>query len=597
MQTPTPADPQVLLRQAYDAFAADKLDLARRQLRSLCQAFPDAAPVLHLLALVEKKAGRAGDATRAFEAALRVAPRDHEILTNFGNLLAATGAHEAAAKRYQEALLARPGHFEALIGLALALQDAERLEEAMQFAEAATAARPRSARAWSVLGLIQKAAGDREAAWHSLSHALRIEPAHLRALHGCAQIELERGNEAAALAAFMFARRTGPDDQELRLGEAIARYETGEPHAAIQSLEEALKMRPDWVKGHRALAEMRWQQGDHANYVRSLETALRARPRDPALWTARLATLANAGEVGRALELIPQARKALGRSETLDLLEASLASQTGEDARADMAFDRLAKVSTRSALIALTRHRIRQKRPDAAQKLATQITRDMPQDQMGWALLGTAWRMNGDPRAQWLYDVAGAIGAIDIDRSVTDAAADRLRERHRSISPPLDQSLRGGTQTSGDLFALAFPEIVALKEAVLSALQDHLSMLPKGDPLHPLLRRMAAPRLAGSWSVRLQGSGFHINHVHPQGWLSSACYIALPPSDPERPRAGWLKLGEPPEDLRTDLPPLGWIEPAPGRLALFPAYLWHGTAPFEVGERLTVAFDVVPASN
>ena len=30
----------------------------------------------------------------------------------------------------------------------------------------------------------------------------------------------------------------------------------------------------------------------------------------------------------------------------------------------------------------------------------------------------------------------------------------------------------------------------------------------------------------------------------------------------------------------------------PGRLALFPSTMWHGTVPFADGERLTIAFDV-----
>jgi hypothetical protein len=55
--------------------------------------------------------------------------------------------------------------------------------------------------------------------------------------------------------------------------------------------------------------------------------------------------------------------------------------------------------------------------------------------------------------------------------------------------------------------------------------------------------------------------------------------------------AGWLALGEASE-VGVDLPPLRLIEPKPGRLVLFPSTMWHGTRPFEAGERLTVAFDV-----
>ena len=37
------------------------------------------------------------------------------------------------------------------------------------------------------------------------------------------------------------------------------------------------------------------------------------------------------------------------------------------------------------------------------------------------------------------------------------------------------------------------------------------------------------------------------------------------------------------------------MRPKPGRLALFPSYMWHGTVPFTTDEsRLTIAFDAVP---
>ena len=102
-------------------------------------------------------------------------------------------------------------------------------------------------------------------------------------------------------------------------------------------------------------------------------------------------------------------------------------------------------------------------------------------------------------------------------------------------------------------------------------------------------------RIKGSWSVRLSSQGFHINHFHGDGWISSAFYVALPPTlgDAANP-AGWLTLGQPSEELGLNLPPLHVIEPKPARLVLFPSTLWHGTLPFSAGERLTVAFDIVP---
>ena len=117
------------------------------------------------------------------------------------------------------------------------------------------------------------------------------------------------------------------------------------------------------------------------------------------------------------------------------------------------------------------------------------------------------------------------------------------------------------------------------------------------ETTHPLLRhsRDRRVRFSGSWSVRLRGGGKHANHVHPQGWISSALYIALPESvQGGAADAGWFTLGQPDERLGLNLPPSTTIEPKPGRLVLFPSWMWHGTIPFAQGERLTIAFDVRP---
>jgi predicted 2-oxoglutarate/Fe(II)-dependent dioxygenase YbiX len=106
-------------------------------------------------------------------------------------------------------------------------------------------------------------------------------------------------------------------------------------------------------------------------------------------------------------------------------------------------------------------------------------------------------------------------------------------------------------------------------------------------------RRGRRIRFAGSWSVRLRSGGRHSNHIHPQGWISSALYLGLPSRSAGEPGdSGWLTLGEPDDLLGIKLPPWRTIEPKPGQLVLFPSTMWHGTLPFTDGERLTVAFDV-----
>ena len=115
------------------------------------------------------------------------------------------------------------------------------------------------------------------------------------------------------------------------------------------------------------------------------------------------------------------------------------------------------------------------------------------------------------------------------------------------------------------------------------------------DPLRS--RNTGRYDIAGIWSVMLRPNGFHIDHVHPQGWLSSACYIDLPDAvDKEGSHEGWIKFGEPGVPTEPRLDPEYFVIPEPGRLVLFPSFMWHGTVPFSGDQtRLTIAFDVVPA--
>jgi hypothetical protein len=60
-------------------------------------------------------------------------------------------------------------------------------------------------------------------------------------------------------------------------------------------------------------------------------------------------------------------------------------------------------------------------------------------------------------------------------------------------------------------------------------------------------------------------------------------------------RSGWIKFGEPSLELPLKNPIRRAVQPVPGRLVLFPSYMWHGTIPLQANSpRTTIAFDVTP---
>jgi hypothetical protein len=311
------------------------------------------------------------------------------------------------------------------------------------------------------------------------------------------------------------------------------------------------------------------------------------------LWHGHLAALVEAEQFGEAMERVEAGAARFGNLPLFASNAAAIFSETGEVEAADRIFAELSALDQASIEMRHVRHQLRAGRPVEASALMDRWL-DTPDQHLFWHYAATAWRLTDDPRSDWLEGDDRLIGVYDIaDRlPPLDRVADVLRKLHVSKSEFFSQSVRGGTQTDGNLFERIDPVIVEVREAIRRTVAEHADRLPPVDSRHPLLRsRPSQIRFTGAWSVRLAGAGHHANHVHPMGWLSSALYIALP-EEPGGENAGWLTLGEPQERLGIDLPPHRLVEPKPGRLALFPSWMWHGTRPFRSGERMTIAFDV-----
>jgi hypothetical protein len=178
---------------------------------------------------------------------------------------------------------------------------------------------------------------------------------------------------------------------------------------------------------------------------------------------------------------------------------------------------------------------------------------------------------------------------------LNEALIAALGERHRLAAHPLDQSLRNGSQTSRSLLTETNDAIQGLIKAFSAPIESYRASIGNSAD-HPLsARNRSAAALVGCWSVELRRDGFHVNHIHPEGWLSSAYYVAVPDEvADERLKSGWIKFGEP----RFPAPGVDaehFVQPRAGRLVLFPSYMWHGTNAISGDQpRLTVAFDAAP---
>ena len=450
---------------------------------------------------------------------------------------------------------------------------------------------PHDPRLWHVKGLIHREQECRELAIPALQRAIQLAPNEPIIVHGYARTLLEAG--VPSVEAFGRAMKVSPNNPEIVKGLVAALMAEGRSAEAIAGLDQALRRSPLWTDGHVLLAQMRWAEGEREGFTRSIDEALVQHPNSLELRREQLVALLEAEHFDDALERIQRGRALFGEHLLFASHEAAILSESGDTERADPFFDELAALDFANIEMWHVRHLLRSGRPEDASKVMDRWLDTADQD-LFWPYTATTWRMTGDPRSQWLEGDERLVGVYDISDRLPplDRLAEVLRKLHVSKSEFFSQSVRGGTQTDGNLFQRIEPEIVQLREAVRETVAEHAAQLPPMDPKHPLLRsRPDTIRFTGAWSVRLLAGGCHANHVHPMGWLSSALYVVLPP-DLDRDHAGWLTLGEPQAQLGVDVPPHRMIEPKPGRLALFPSWMWHGTRPFGEGERMTVAFDV-----
>jgi predicted Zn-dependent protease len=581
--------------RAHRAFQSGDLPTAHKDLLGLLRVAPNNVAVLHLLGLTEKGLGKYDPAKKRFELAIQLAPGDAELLANAANLFAASGDAKAALSAFERAIALAPTRMDFRLNRAITLLDLDGADRAVSDIEYLLAQTKIDARTFTVAGQVYRAVQNYEAAIASFRRALEIEPFRPAALAGLGELLLEQG-DVDAVAVLKNARQVLPNEPGLTLSFAQALESVGRFEEAIALLDNSTAETPDWITGHLTLARMRGEAGDLQNVCIGFERALISQQANVNLWSSYAAFLRSNDTPGSALLVLERAKMVFEFNPLLAMIEAGIADDIGDTDRSASLLHRIPKDYVGGESVRV-RHLIHCGQPEEASRIAEAALSENPDDIALWSLTSLCWRMIGDPREAWLNPAPELFMAIDIGLP-EDAheLAETLRRLHVARHHPAGQSLRHGTQTRGSLFRRSDIIITALREHIRSAVLAFVAQLPPADPRHPLLRhRDQMLDFAGSWSVRLTRGGFHVSHIHPAGILSSAFYVSLPDMLGGKKKAGWLAIGDAPPELNTGLAPYAMIEPRVGRLALFPSYLFHGTRPFDAGERLSVAFDIAPA--
>jgi tetratricopeptide (TPR) repeat protein len=572
-------------------------------LESLKAEEPALVEARRLLGIALRLVGNLAQSEEELNAALAFGPRT-ELYEALGATLESAQRRPEAEAAYRAALKIDPLSAGAAIELSELLLNENRSDEALEVIAPVGLRSGADIHALSAHALALKALRRFDDAIAVYQRAAQITPNSAVAQHnlGAAFCDVGRFAEAEAAARGAFSRGLDASQTWLMFARALQGQDRFDEAEA--AYKEALKRDPSDVTANSDLAQLVWMCTEQLGLAcATLDQVIAYAPPNSSLVAAKARVLEYAGERDAAYLLLTEAMARMGEDHTLQVQASYLAGASDPEralahAKRAWAF----QPDTFDTLNALCLANLALGRAEEAAELAEAIRRRAPFDQHAIAQLATAWRMLGDPRYGELHDYEAMVRAQTIDTppgwSSLDAflsdLAQSLYRRHPLRAHPIGQSLRHGTQTQQRLDRSDDPVIRAFFQAIDGPIRRYMQALGSGaDPLR--VRNTGNYRVDGVWSVRLRPGGFHTNHVHQQGWLSSACYIELPKAI-ERDHQGWIKFGEPGVPTRPALPPEKYVKPELGSLVLFPSSMWHGTVPFEGDEpRLSIALDIVPA--
>lgn len=182
------------------------------------------------------------------------------------------------------------------------------------------------------------------------------------------------------------------------------------------------------------------------------------------------------------------------------------------------------------------------------------------------------------------------------DADETNAALRALALEREKAGPSVGRSNVGGWHSADDVFEWPSPAIATFRGWVADGIREITQFALAGE-----LDKTVDIEMGGAaWINLCRDGGYNKIHNHPDCSWSGVYYVSLGEPDaaapPDAGRIEFLdpRMGATDIGLRgVDALPKLTVDPQPGLMVIFPAWLYHYVNPFRgAGERISIAFNI-----
>lgn len=296
---PVESDYGALVGRIYEQRGQPELAIQAYEQALAAQGMPRTAPLMHQLGNLYRAGKRFDEARDRYVQAVTIDSTYAPALGDLGDLLAATGKPELAARTYLRYVAAVPADTSAWIGLSASLFELHRYDQARDAAARARQLDPASQQAQLAAiraGIfandpdVRQEAADQVAAlpagvqletssllalaaWQTqqqkhdgaratMARAVAADPHNARVLAQAGVVELRGGQPVAAIMRFNEALAVDPDAGQARLNLGVTYYQLGRFSEAVAALQELVARDPDATAARVILGQALTASGD-----------------------------------------------------------------------------------------------------------------------------------------------------------------------------------------------------------------------------------------------------------------------------------------------------------------------------------------------